>query len=66
MMPGRDGWDLLGQFREHPVTQHVPVIICSILGQRDLAMALGAADFLRKPVTRQDLLAALDRLLASR
>ena len=41
----------------------IPVIICSILPQENLALALGAADFLRKPVSRDQLIAALDRQL---
>ena len=63
MMPERDGWTVLGQLREHPKTHHIPVIICSILAQEQLALTLGAAQFLRKPVTRQALLSALDRQL---
>jgi CheY-like chemotaxis protein len=65
MMPDQDGWTILGQLREHPSTSAIPVIICTILAQRDLALALGAADFLKKPINRPTLLAALDRLLAS-
>ncbi len=61
MMPGQDGWTLLGQLREHPVTRTIPVIVCSILPQESLALVLGAADFLRKPVRRADLLQALER-----
>lgn len=63
MMPEQDGWAILGQLREHPATSHIPVIICTILPQAELASALGAADFLRKPVNRTQLLAALDRHL---
>jgi CheY-like chemotaxis protein len=63
MMPEQDGWALLGQLREHPQTRHIPVIICTILPQGELAIALGAADFLRKPVSRSQLLATLDRHL---
>jgi CheY-like chemotaxis protein len=62
MMPERDGWAVLGQLREHPQTGHIPVLVCTILSQRELAQALGAAEFMRKPVRRADLLAALDRL----
>jgi CheY-like chemotaxis protein len=65
MMPEKDGWNLLGQFRQHPAIKDIPVIVCTILAQRDLALALGADDFLRKPVSRQILLAALGCLLAS-
>jgi CheY-like chemotaxis protein len=64
MMPGQDGWALLGQLREHPQTDRIPVIICSILPDEDLALDLGAADFVRKPVKKTALLSALDRQLA--
>lgn len=64
MMPRTDGWEILGRLREHPRTQHIPVIVCTILAQEELALSLGARDFVRKPVTRQALLAALDRQFA--
>jgi CheY-like chemotaxis protein len=64
MLPGIDGWELLGCLRAHPKTSHVPVIVCTILPQQQLASSLGAAGFLSKPVTRQELLAALDQQLA--
>lgn len=63
MMPERDGWILLEQLREHPRTRGIPVVICTILPDEELAFALGAADFVRKPVKRADLLSALDRQL---
>jgi CheY-like chemotaxis protein len=63
MMPGQDGWALLGQFREHPQTDYVPVIVSTILPQEELALDLGAADFIRKPVSQAALLSALDRQL---
>lgn len=63
MMPGTDGWTLLGQLREHPDAAHIPVIVCTILAHRELALALGAVDFLRKPVNRATFLAALDHQL---
>jgi CheY-like chemotaxis protein len=64
MLPARDGWELLERLREHPDTAHVPVVVCTILPQDRLADLLGAAGFLQKPVSRQSLLAELDRLLA--
>ena len=63
MMPEQDGWILLGQFREYPRTRGIPIIICTVVPQAQLALSLGAAEFLRKPVSRADLLAALDRQL---
>jgi CheY-like chemotaxis protein len=64
MMPGQDGWALLGQLREHPQIGHIPVIVSTILPQEELALDLGAADFIRKPVSQTALLSALDRQLA--
>jgi CheY-like chemotaxis protein len=61
MLPGVDGWELLGRLREHPKTSAIPVIVCTILPQRPLALTLGAAEFIRKPVSQKTLLSALDR-----
>lgn len=61
MLPGIDGWQLLQQLREDPATQDIPVILCSILPEEHLALTIGAAAYLRKPVSRADFLAALDR-----
>ncbi len=66
MMPQIDGWRVLERLREHPATEHVPVLVCSILSQEELALSLGAAGFLRKPVTRHAFLAALDAQVALR
>ena len=63
MLPGTDGWELLGRLREHPATRRIPVLVCTILPQKELALALGAAAFIRKPVSREDLLAGLARVL---
>ncbi|MBI2941006.1 MAG: response regulator [Chloroflexi bacterium] len=61
MMPMRDGWEILQGLRSHPETRDVPVVVCSVLDERELALALGATEFLAKPVTQQELLTALDR-----
>jgi CheY-like chemotaxis protein len=61
MMPQLDGWELLGRIRSHPQTAHIPVLVCTILAQEPLAESLGAFRLLRKPVTRQCFLEALDR-----
>ena len=55
-----DGWELLGRFRAHPQLGDKPVIVCTILPQRDLALSLGAAGFLSKPLSQRGLLSVLD------
>jgi CheY-like chemotaxis protein len=64
MMPRVDGWETLSRLRRHPKTSHIPVIICTILAQEELALSLGAKDFLRKPVSRERVLSALERQAA--
>jgi CheY-like chemotaxis protein len=64
MMPDMDGWDLLQVFLNQPDTLAIPVIICSILRQKELALSLGATAFLEKPVSEEaliSLLALLDK-----
>ncbi len=62
MMPEQDGWDLLRTLLNHPDTQHIPIIICTVLKQKALALSLGATAFLAKPITERELLAALAAL----
>lgn len=65
MMPGIDGWELLGQLRHHPATGGIPVIVCSVHPQGELALSLGASAFVRKPVTRQVFRAVLEHHTAA-
>jgi signal transduction histidine kinase len=58
-MPGIDGWEVLRALKEDPVTSPIPVIVVSIVDERSRGAALGAAGYLVKPVSRDDLLGAL-------
>jgi CheY-like chemotaxis protein len=62
MIPDQDGWEILQALKHNPATQAIPVIICSVLEDPELARSLGAAAYLRKPVAQADLLATLDRM----
>ncbi|MBN1285489.1 MAG: response regulator [Anaerolineae bacterium] len=64
MMPQEDGWKVLARLRQHPTTLDIPVVVCTVLAQETLALSLGASSFIRKPLTRQTFLAALDRQVA--
>jgi len=65
MMPDLDGWELLAQLRHYPQTSTIPVLVCTVLPQRELALSLGASDFINKPVTRRAFRAALERQCAA-
>lgn len=62
MMPGQDGWDVLQTLLNQPGTRHIPVVVCSVLQERELALSLGAAAFLEKPVSGETLISTLDAL----
>lgn len=62
MMPAQDGWEVLQALLNQPDTCHIPVIVCSVLKQKDLALSLGATAFVEKPVTEQALLSTLEAL----
>ena len=64
MMPGIDGWKLLGQLKHHPATSAIPVIVCTILPQEEIALSAGASAFIRKPTTRQAFRAVLESQIA--
>ena len=61
-MPGIDGWEVLRTLKEDPQTSDIPVIVVSIVDERSRGAALGAAGYLVKPVSRDDLLGALNAI----
>ena len=58
-LPGIDGWAVLEALKADPETRDIPVIVASIVDERARGVALGAAAYLVKPVSRDALLAAL-------
>ncbi len=62
MMPGVDGWEVLQTLRNHPRTAVIPVIVCSVFNDPELAYSLGASSFLPKPVSRDAILNTLHHL----
>jgi signal transduction histidine kinase/DNA-binding response OmpR family regulator len=64
LLPGIDGWDVLAQLKADPGTAAIPVIVVSMLDERGRGFALGATEYLVKPVGKEQLLAALYRAAA--
>ena len=59
MMPEADGWSVLQALKADPRTEGIPVVICSVVQDRELGLALGASGYLTKPVSRVDFLEGL-------
>lgn len=66
MMRDVDGWRILQSLRTDPGTRHIPVLICSVLNDAELAQSLGAAGYMRKPVSQAELVRALDQARQAR
>ncbi|MBK8984968.1 MAG: response regulator [Chloroflexi bacterium] len=62
MMPGASGWEILQILRSQPLTATIPIIVCSVFNDPDLAYSLGATRFHAKPISRDAILATLQEL----
>jgi CheY-like chemotaxis protein len=62
MLPVMDGWQVLKELKRHPICSAIPVIIVSIIDEKNLGFSLGAVDYFVKPVNREELVRALDRV----
>jgi len=61
MMPGMDGWTVLTSLKNDPELQAIPVIMATMVDDQQMGLALGADEYLVKPVDRDRLTAALRR-----
>ncbi|KKO18477.1 MAG: response regulator [Candidatus Brocadia sp.] len=59
MLPKKDGWEVLKELKEDPEVKDIPVLVISLVDNRDIGFGLGATDYLSKPVSRADLLSKL-------
>ena len=66
LLPDVNGWDLLLDLHANPATRTTPILVCSVVTDEQLALDLGAALYLRKPVWREQLLAAFEHVLNAR
>jgi CheY-like chemotaxis protein len=63
MLPDIDGWQLLTHLHDRLATRSIPVVVCSVVREEALALALGATSFLSKPIRPREFVAALDQAL---
>lgn len=62
MMPGMDGWAVLTKLKEEPLVADIPVIMLTIVDDKHFGHALGATEYLTKPVDRDRLSAVIRKL----
>jgi PAS domain S-box-containing protein len=61
LMPGMDGWAVLTSLKGDPDLADIPVIMLTVADEQRLGLALGAAEYLTKPIDRARLTAVLRR-----
>ena len=63
MLPEMDGWTVLSRLKSDPLLRDIPVVMLTIIDDRDMGFALGATDYLTKPIDRQRLRDVVARFL---
>ena len=61
LMPGMDGWAVLTALKADPELAEIPVVMLSVVDEKHIGFALGASDFLTKPIERERLVAVLKK-----
>jgi len=65
MMPEKDGWQVLRELKNNPLTSDIPVIIHSVVDNRPLALSLGALEVVTKPSEPKKILSIVERACRS-
>jgi CheY-like chemotaxis protein len=66
MMPDLDGWTVLAALKGDPALADIPVILVTILDEKTKGYALGATDYMVKPIDRERLAGVLRTLCGER
>jgi DNA-binding response OmpR family regulator len=68
-LPGIDGYSVLERLKADPATSAIPVVICSTTfrdpSHVKKAMAMGASDYIRKPIHPQELFRRVSKWVPS-
>ncbi|HEY8910194.1 MAG TPA: response regulator [Desulfosporosinus sp.] len=63
MLPNKDGWEILAELKNSSKTKLIPVIMASVLSEKNLAFKMKADDYLIKPVSQEELVETILRFV---
>ncbi len=63
VLPQLDGWDVLAHAKQDPTLQSIPIVVVSMIDERGKGFALGAAEYIVKPLRSDALLGTIRRLV---
>ena len=63
LMPEMDGWSVLRTLKADPEVSKIPVVMASILDEKNKGFSLGAADFVSKPIEKERLISSIQTLI---
>lgn len=66
LLPDTDGWSILAQLKADSAVAHIPVVMLTLLDDKNLGFMLGASDYMVKPIDRERLRHILSRFQAGR
>ncbi|MCZ6754524.1 MAG: response regulator [Gemmatimonadetes bacterium] len=61
LMPSMDGWAVLSALKGNPAVADIPVVMVTVMDDRNIGLAMGASDYLTKPIDRDRLVSTLRR-----
>ncbi|NRA35958.1 MAG: response regulator [Polyangiaceae bacterium] len=61
IMPGMDGWAVLGELKADPAISRIPAVLVTMRDDKQMGLGLDASDYLTKPLDRDQLRQALER-----
>ncbi len=64
LLPNISGLEVLSQLKANPATQQIPVLVISVVDERERALSLGASQYLLKPLSRQEFQLALSHIFS--
>jgi CheY-like chemotaxis protein len=62
VLPHKDGWDVLIELKMDPKTKDIPILVTTVMRDPAKGLALGAADYLIKPISKSDLDQAMAKI----